>query len=68
MRWGDRDGRVVIHHLLLVSQDCVRIYQAVSQLPGLVTLLQDYDGSHKALLTNNFITSLEVRLLLVSLD
>ena len=48
--------------LVYVSQDCVRIYQAVSQLPALVALLQDYDGPHKVLLTNNFITSLEVSL------
>ncbi|XP_064405343.1 DNA mismatch repair protein Msh2-like isoform X2 [Halichondria panicea] len=37
-------------------QDCVRIYQAASRLPLLISALEEHEGTHRQLLTDVFIT------------
>jgi len=41
-------------------QDCVRVYQAILQLPNIVGCLRCYHGDHQQLLTELFIVPLQV--------
>jgi len=41
-------------------QDCVRIYQAVQQLPKLTATLEEYSGPHSSLISAMFVSPLTV--------
>lgn len=36
------------HRHTATLQDCYRVYQAVSHIPALITVLERYSGTHKA--------------------
>jgi DNA mismatch repair protein MSH2 len=40
-------------------QDCVRVYQGLSQIPAIVTLLESYAGTHRCLIHDIFIAELK---------
>jgi len=40
-------------------QDCVRVYQALRRLPGLVTSLSKYDGDHSLMIEDVFIKGIQ---------
>ncbi|CAK6956805.1 DNA mismatch repair protein Msh2 [Scomber scombrus] len=46
------------HRHSATLQDCYRVYQAVSQIPGLVTALERYSGSYQVLLEAVFLSPL----------
>jgi len=46
--------------VIVLLQDCVRIYQAVLQLPNVIGCLKGYHGDHQILLDEVFINPLQV--------
>ncbi|XP_003441937.1 DNA mismatch repair protein Msh2 [Oreochromis niloticus] len=46
------------HRHTATLQDCYRVYQAVSQIPTLITALERYSGSYKVLLNAVFLSPL----------
>ena len=52
----------VVINLLPWLQDCVRVYQAILQLPNIVGCVRCYRGDHQQLLDELFVVPLQVSL------